>query len=136
MTIPEEDLERVRDEYTDADGALTVEDIEEDLDEAGFEGRSLEAFSGSIGGLENVAANRETLNQAQRQAIDRLGDGGAVGEVIRAEDGFTTIGSPQNVDFEIERTGSTSGDLVARNVNTGTSGKVGEVELPEPPSSA
>jgi hypothetical protein len=24
MTIPEEDLERVRDEYTDADGALTV----------------------------------------------------------------------------------------------------------------
>jgi hypothetical protein len=56
--------------------------------------------------------------------------------VIRAEDGFTTIGSPQNVDFEIERTGSTSGDLVARNVNTGTSGKVGEVELPEPPSSA
>jgi hypothetical protein len=136
MTIPEEDLERVRDNYTDADGALTVEDIREDLDSEGFEGQSLEAFSGAIGGLEDVAANRETLNQAQRQAIDQLGDGGAVGEVIRAEDGFTTIGSPQNVDFEIERTGDTSGDLVARNVNTGTSGKVGEVELAEPPSTA
>lgn len=128
-----EDLERIREDYTDADGALTVDDIEEDLSAEGFEGSSLDAASEGIGGMEDLAVSDAALNQAQRQAIESLGDGGAVGEVIRAEDGFTTIGAPENVSQSIERTGPNSGDVIATNDNTGTSGKIGEVDLAPPP---
>ena len=137
MTVPEDDLDRVRGEYTDADGALTIEDIEEDLEGAGFEGSSLDAFSQAIAGTEDLAASRESLLQAQQQAIESLSDGGAVeGEIVRAEDGFTAIGAPQNVEQEIVRSGPETGDVIARNVNTGTEGKIGEVDLPPEPDLA
>jgi hypothetical protein len=132
-----EDLERIRDDYTDADGALTIDDIEEDLASEGFEGSSLDAASEGIAGAEDLAVSQEALNSAQRQAIDSLGDGGATGtELIRSNEGSgppKTIGSPQNVEQSIERTGRTSGDVIATNRNTGTSGKIGEVELAPPP---
>lgn len=132
-----EDLERIRDDYTDADGALTIDDIEEDLASEGFEGSSLDAASEGIAGAEDLAVSQEALNSAQRQAIDSLGDGGATGtELIRSNEGGgppKTIGSPQNVEQSIERTGRTSGDVIATNRNTGTSGKIGEVELAPPP---
>jgi len=137
VTVPEDDLERVRDEYDIGDGALSVEDVAEDLEGEGFEGNSLDAFADGIGGLEDVAASREALQTAQQQAIESLSDGGAVGgEIVRAEDGFTAIGAPQNVEQRIERTGETEGRVVAENVNTGTEGTIGRVELAPPPEGA
>lgn len=138
MTVPIEDLDRVRQDHG-PDDALTRDDIREELDSAGFEGNSLEAFADGIAGREDVAVSRQALNDAQRQAISRLGDGGrAGGQLIRSTDTNppTTIGKPQNVEYEVVRTGNTEGKLVARNKRTGTSGGVGTVELAPPPEGA
>ena len=132
--VDQEDLDRVRSDYTDSNGNLTLDDVREDLEDADFEGNSLDAFSGAIAGEDDLAVSRDALNQAQQQAIESLSDAGAVGgEVVRAEDGFTAIGKPENVSQEIVRTGQTTGDVIATNDNTGTSGKIGEVELAPPP---
>ena len=136
MTIPEEDLDRVRNDYTDADANLTLDDVRDDLEAAEFEGDSLAAFSNAIAGTDDLAVSAQALETAQRQAVESLSDGGAVGgEIVRAEDGFTAIGAPQNVEQRIERTGPTEGRVVAENVNTGTEGTIGRVELAPPPES-
>lgn len=133
MTIVEEELDRVRRNYVEDDN-LTLDDLRDDLDDAGFEGNSLDAFTSGIGGLDDLVVSDEALNQARRQAVDSLSDGGAVGgEILRAEDGFTPIGAPQNVEQRIERTGRTEGKVIGRNVNTGTEGTIGTVELAPPP---
>ena len=137
MTVPEDDLDRVRSDYTDSDGNLTLDDVREDLEGADFEGDSLDAFTDAIGGADDLAVSRDALESAQRQAVDSLSSGGAVGgEIVRAEDGFTAIGKPENVDQRIERTGRTSGDVIAKNKNTGTEGKIGSVELAPPPETS
>jgi hypothetical protein len=134
MTVPEEDLDRVRSDYTDADGNLTLDDVRDDLEDAEFDGDSLDAFTDAIGGADDLAVSDQALNQARQQAIENLSDGGAVGgEILRAEDGFTPIGAPQNVEQRIERTGRTEGKVIGRNVNTGTEGTIGTVELAPPP---
>jgi len=134
MTVPQEDLDRVRRDYTDSDGNLTLDDVRGDLEDAEFEGDSLDAFTGAIGGADDLVVSDDALQQAQRAAIDSLSDGGAVGgEIVRAQDGFTPIGAPQNVEQEVRRTGRTTGEVVGRNVNTGTEGVIGEVELAPPP---
>jgi len=129
--LTQDDLDRVRKEYADGQN-LTLDDVKADLEAEGFEGNSLDTFAQGIGADLDVAVSRESLEAAQRQAIDSLGSGGAIdGELVRAEGG-RTIGSPRNVEQRIERTGSNSGDVIARNRNTGTEGKIGEVALPEP----
>jgi len=134
MTVPEDDLDRVRSDYTDADGNLTLDDVRDDLEAAEFEGDSLAAFSKAIAGTDDLAVSAQALETAQRQAVESLSDGGAIGgEIVRAEDGFTAIGKPENVEQRIERTGRTSGDVIAQNKNTGTEGKIGSVELAPPP---
>lgn len=132
MTVAEEDLDRVLDDYTDPDN-LTQEAVEQDLADAGFEGSSRDAFAEGIAGKEDMAVSQDALNQAQRQAVESLGDGGAVGGQLVRGEGGKTIGSPQNVSQEIERTGETTGDVIAVNRNTGTRGKIGEVELAPKP---
>ena len=128
--VDQEDLDRIRSDYTDEDGNLTLDDVVDDLRAAEFDENSVEPLSQTIAGDSDLAVSDEALNEAQRQAIDSLSDGGAVGgEIVRAEDGFTAIGAPQNVEQKIERTGPTTGDVIATNVNTGSSGKIGEVEL-------
>jgi len=135
MTVPEEDLDRVRRDYTDSDGNLTLDDVRADLEDAEFEGDSLDAFTNAIGGDSDLAVSDRALNEARQQAIDNLSDGGAVGgEILRAEDGFTPIGAPENVEQRIERTGETTGQVIGRNRNTGTEGVIGEVELAPPPN--
>ena len=134
MTVPEDDLDRVRSDYTDADGNLTLDDVRDDLEAAEFEGDSLAAFSNAIAGTDDLAVSAQALEAAQSQAIESLSSGGAVGgQIVRAEDGFTAIGKPENVEQRIERTGRTSGDVIAQNKNTGTEGKIGSVELAPPP---
>ena len=134
MTVPEDDLDRVRSDYTDPDGNLTLDDVRDDLRDADFEGDSLDAFTDAIGGADDLAVSDQALQEAQSQALDSLSGGGAVGgEIVRAEDGFTAIGAPQNVEQRIERTGRTSGAVIARNKNTGTEGRIGSVELAPPP---
>ena len=134
MTVPQEDLDRVRSDYTNPDGNLTLDDVRADLEDADFEGDSLDSFTDAIGGADDLAVSDRALNQARQQAIESLSDGGAVGgEIVRAEDGFTAIGAPQNVEQRIERTGRTEGKVIARNVNTGTEGAIGSVELAPPP---
>lgn len=129
-----EDLDRIQNNYTDIDGQLTLDDIEADLEEVGFEGKSLEVIAEQVAGRNDMAASQQALQAAQREAVDSLSDGGAIGgQIVRAEDGFTPIGAPQNVEQRIERTGPTSGEVVARNVNTGTEGVIGSIELPEDP---
>ena len=134
MTVPEDDLDRVRNDYTDADGNLTLDDVRDDLEAAEFEGDSLAAFSNAIAGTDDLAVSDQALETAQRQAVESLSDGGAVGEeIVRADDGFTAIGAPQNVEQRIERTGRTEGEVIAKNKNTGTEGRIGTVELAPPP---
>jgi hypothetical protein len=134
MTVPEDDLDRVRSDYTDSDGNLTLDDVRDDLKDADFEGDSLDAFTDAIAGDSDLAVSESALQEAQSQAIESLSSGGAVGgEIVRAEDGFTAIGKPENVEQRIERTGRTSGDVIARNKNTGTEGRIGSVELAPPP---
>ena len=134
MTVPEDDLDRVRNDYTDAGGNLTLDDVRDDLEAAEFEGDSLDAFSNAIAGSDDLAVSSQALETAQRQAVESLSDGGAVGgEIVRADDGFTAIGAPQNVEQRIERTGRTEGEVIAKNKNTGTEGRIGTVELAPPP---
>lgn len=128
-----EDLERIQQDYADVDGALTRDDIQQDLSSEGFEGDSLDAASEGIAGKNDLALSQEALSRAQREAVESLGDGGAVGEVVRAEDGFTTIGAPENVSQSVERIDDNTGAVIAENRNTGTSGKIGEIELAPPP---
>lgn len=132
--VDQEDLDRIRNDYDVGDGALTLDDVQADLEAAGFEDNSIEPLRDAIGGEANVAVSEEALNRAQTQAIESLSDGGAIGgEIVRADDGFTAIGAPQNVEQRIERTGPNSGDVIARNKNTGTEGRIGTVELAPPP---
>jgi phage-related baseplate assembly protein len=133
--VGQEDLERIVSDYTDEDDNLTVEDVREDLEQAGFD--DFDSFGDVVdqaSGFSDVVESEQALQQAQQQAIESLSDAGAVGgEIVRAEDGFTAIGAPQNVEQRIERTGPESGDVIARNVNTGTEGVIGQVELaPDP----
>ena len=135
--VDQEDLDRIRSDYTDEDGNLTLDDVERDLRSAEFEESSIEPLSRNIAGDQDLAVSEDALNEAQRQAIESLSDGGAVGgEIVRAEDGFTAIGAPQNVEQRIERTGPTEGRVVAENINTGTEGTIGRVELAPPPEGA
>jgi hypothetical protein len=134
MTIEENDLDRVRRDYTDSDANLTLDDVREDLESADFEGDSLDAFTDAIAGDSDLAVSRDALQSAQAQAVESLSDGGAIGgQIVRADDGFTAIGKPENVEQRIERTGRTEGDVIARNTNTGTEGRIGSVELAPPP---
>lgn len=130
-----EDLNRIQRDYLDdVDGQLTLDGIEEDLEEVGFEGQSLDVLAEQVAGRNDLAASQDALRSAQREAVDSLSDGGAVGgQIVRAEDGFTPIGAPQNVEQEIRRTGPTSGEVVATNINTGSSGVIGRIDLPEDP---
>ena len=129
-----EDLDRIQNNYTDVDGQLTLDDIEGDLQDAGFDGKSLEVIAEQVAGRNDMAASQDALRAAQREAVDSLSDGGAVGgQIVRAEDGFTPIGAPQNVEQRVERTGPTSGEVIGRNKNTGTEGVIGRIELPEDP---
>lgn len=130
-----DDLDRIQRDYLDdVDGQLTLDDIEGDLEEVGFEGKSLDVLAEQVAGRNDLAASQDALRSAQREAVDSLSDGGAVGgQIVRAEDGFTPIGAPQNVEQEIRRTGPTSGEVVATNVNTGSSGVIGRIDLPEDP---
>jgi len=137
MTVPTEDRDRVRDDYTDEDGNLTVDDVSDDLRDADFEEDSAQKFAEAIAEEDDLARSQRALNQAQQQAIESLSDGGAVDqEIVRAEDGFTAIGAPQNVEQRIERTGPTTGDVIAQNQDTGTEGKIGEVDLVPPTAGA
>jgi len=130
-----DDLDRIQRDYLDdVDGQLTLDDIEGDLEEVGFEGKSLDVLAEQVAGRNDLAASQDALRSAQREAVDSLSDGGAVGgQIVRAEDGFTPIGAPQNVEQEIRRTGPTSGEVVATNINTGSSGVIGRIDLPEDP---
>ena len=132
MTIIEDDLDRVQRNYVD-DENLTLDDLREDLDEAGFEGNSLDAFTDGIGGVEDLAVSDEALNEAQRQAAGSVGPGGAVNNQLVRGEGGKTIGAPENVEQRIERTGKTTGEVIGKNRNTGTEGVIGEVELAPPP---
>lgn len=137
MTVPEDDMDRIRDDYTNPDEATSVEDIQRDLRDAGFDGSSVDALAEAVGADTNVAASENSLRQAQRSAIESTGDGGAVGgQLVRADsDGSNppkTIGKVENVEQEIQRVGPTTGEVVATNTNTGTSGTIGEVDLPNP----
>jgi len=128
--VDQEDLDRISSDYTDEAGNLTLDDVEDDLEAAEFDDASIEPLGNAIAAEQDLAVSSEALETAQRQAIESLSDGGAVGgEIVRAEDGFTAIGAPQNVGQRIERTGPRSGDVIAKNQNTGTEGKIGEVEL-------
>lgn len=128
--VDQEDLDRIRSDYTDEAGNLTLDDVEADLEAADFADSSIEPLGTAVAAEQDLAVSSEALEAAQRQAIDSLSDGGAVGsEIVRAEDGFTPIGAPENVEQRIERTGPRSGDVIAKNRNTGTEGKIGEVEL-------
>lgn len=134
MTIEENDLDRVRRDYTEAERNLSLDDVRADLEDADFEGDSLDAFTEAIAGADDLAVSREALQSAQSQAVDSLSDGGAIGgQIVRADDGFTAIGRPDNVEQRIERVGRTEGEVIAKNVNTGTEGRIGTVELAPPP---
>jgi len=137
MTVPEDDLDRIERDYV-RDNPTSVDEIEQDLEAAGFDSSNSdpETLAAATGAANDVAADREALIQAQQQAVESVGSGGAVSsDLVRAEpeDGGPpkTIGSPENVEQRIERTGPTSGDVIARNTNTGTEGKIGEVDLPD-----
>jgi hypothetical protein len=132
MTIIEDDLDRVQRNYVD-DENLTLDDLREDLDEAGFDGNSLDAFTDGIGGVEDLAVSDNALNEAQRQAAGSVGPGGAVNNQLVRGEGGKTIGAPENVEQRIERTGKTTGEVIGTNRNTGTEGVIGEVELAPPP---
>lgn len=132
MTVPEDDLDRVRDKYTNDDGNVSVDDVRDDLEDADFEGDSLDAFTDAIAGEDDLVVSDDAKLEAQRETVESLGDGGAVGgELVRGEGG-KTIGSPKNVEQRIERTGETTGQVIGRNSNTGTEGVIGEVELAPP----
>lgn len=130
--VDQDDLDRQAQDYI-RDNPTSVDEIEEDLRDAGFDSSNSDpqTLARAIGANTDTAVDRSALIDAQQQAVDSLGSGGAVAnQLVRAEGG-KTIGSPENVEQEIERTGPTSGKVVARNTNTGTSGKIGEVELPD-----
>lgn len=136
--VGQEDLERIVSDYTDEDGNLTVEDVREDLEQAGFD--DFDSFGDVVdqaSGFSDVVESERALQQAQEQAIDSLSDAGAAGgEIVRAEDGFTAIGAPENVEQRVERTGPETGEIIATNQNTGTEGVIGTVDLaPEPEGS-
>lgn len=138
MTVPQEDRDRVRDDYTDPED-LTQEQVEQDLRDADFDGDSAESFAKAIAGAEDMPENRQALQDAQREALSNVKSGGAVGgQVLQGKDPETgrnkTIGKPENVTQEIQRTGTTEGEVVAVNKNTGTRGVVGTVDLPRPPT--
>lgn len=106
MTISQSDRDRVAANYT-SDQNLTVDDVRDDLDDADFDGEAAEAFATAIGGDQDLAASREALQSAQRQAVGSLRDGGAVGgQVVRGRQvGGSrqfTIGSPQNIEQRID----------------------------------
>lgn len=130
--VDQDDLDRQQRDYV-RDNPTSVDEIQQDLRDAGFDESNSdpETLANAIGANSDVAADRDALIQAQQQAVDSLGSGGAVAsQLVRAEGG-KTIGSPENVEQEINRTGRTSGEVIARNTNTGTSGKIGEVDLPD-----
>jgi hypothetical protein len=136
MTVPAEDRDRVRKNYTDDDN-LTVDDVRSDLEDAGFEGESLDAFTEGVAGDEALVESESALRAAQSEAVDSLRDGGAVSsQVVRGRDPDGnrqyTIGSPQNVEQRVERVSDTQGEVIARNTNTGTEGVIGTVEIAEP----
>jgi thiamine monophosphate kinase len=133
MTFPEEDMDRIRQDYTDGD-ETSLDQVRSDLDSAGFDPQSADAAAEAIAADQDLAISEEARLEAQRQAVDSLGDAGAIGgEVVRGEGG-TTVGKPGNVEQEIQRTGPQSGDVIAVNKNTGTSAKIGEVDLADPGS--
>lgn len=133
MTFPEEDMDRIRQDYTDGD-ETSLDQVRSDLDGAGFDSASAEAAAEAIAADQDLAISEEARLEAQRQAVDSLGDAGAIGgEVVRGEGGIT-VGKPGNVEQEIQRTGPQSGDVIAVNKNTGTSAKIGEVDLADPGS--
>ena len=134
MTVPEEDLDRVRSDYTDEDGNLTLDDVRDDLEDAEFEGDSLDAFTDAIAGDQDLAVSDEALNQARKEAVESVGSGGAVADDLVRGEGGTTVGAPENVEQRIERTGETTGNVIGRNRNTGTEAVLGEVELAPPPN--
>lgn len=132
MTVPQEDLDRLR-EYTDPDSATSQDDLQRQLDDAGFDTNSQDPIADAIAADSDIARDENALRQAQREAVDSLSDAGAVGgEIVRAEDGFTPIGKPENVEQRIERSGPETGDVIAVNQNTGSEGKIGEVDLVNP----
>jgi hypothetical protein len=134
MTVPEEDLDRVRSDYTDEDGNLTLDDVRDDLEDAEFEGDSLDAFTDAIAGEQDLAVSDEALNQARKEAVESVGSGGAVADDLVRGEGGTTVGAPENVEQRIERTGETTGNVIGTNRNTGTEAVLGEVELAPPPN--
>lgn len=129
-----EDLDRIERDYASPDGKLTREEVEGDLESADFDETSAEKIGDAIAGRNDLAASQESLRRAQREAIDSISDGGATGQqLVRAEDGFTPIGAPKNVEQRIERSGPTEGKVIGTNRNTGTEGVIGRIELPEDP---
>lgn len=136
MTVPAEDRDRVRKNYTDDDN-LTVDDLRDDLEDAGFEGSSLDAFTEGVAGDQALVESEDALRRAQSEAVESLRDGGAIGsQVVRGRDPDSnreySIGSPQNVEQRVERVSDTEGRVIARNTNTGTEGVIGTVEIAEP----
>jgi hypothetical protein len=140
MTVPSSDADRVRRDYTDADD-LTRDDIEDDLRDADFDGDAAEAFADAIAADQGMPASDRALQDAQRELVSSTKSGGALGsQVVQgaatethpgdAEAGQNiTIGTAQNVETEIRRSGSRTGDVIAKNRNTGSEAKVGTVEL-------
>lgn len=136
MTVPAEDRDRVRKEYT-GNNTLSVDDLRDDLEDAGFEGSSLDAFTDAISGDENLAKSEQALQRAQSEAVESLRDGGAIGsQVVRGRDPDSnreySIGSPQNVEQRIERVDDNTGRVIAKNTNTGTEGVIGTIEIADP----
>jgi len=140
MTVPSEDSDRVRDDYTDPED-LTRDDIEDDLRDADFDGDAAEAFADAIAADEGMPASERALQDAQRDLVASTEDGGALGQQVvqgaateqhpgEADPGQNiSIGTAANVETEIRRSGSKSGDVVAVNRSTGSEAKVGEVDL-------
>ena len=135
--VPEDDRDRVRSDYT-SDDARTQQAIESELRDADFDSKSAQVFAKEIAGSEAMPGNEQALVDAQRQAVDSLGDGGAInGEVIRGSDPETgrtqNVGATEKVELNVSRSGRETGDVVARNKNTGTEAIVGQVDIAAPP---
>jgi len=133
VTVPSDDADRVRSDYTDQDD-LTRDQIKADLEEADFDSDAAQRFADAIAADESMPADDRALQEAQRQVVSNVKDGGAIGgQVLQGKSTETgrnvTVGKPENVEQEIRRSGGNTGDVIARNVNTGTEAKVGEVEI-------
>jgi hypothetical protein len=141
--VPGEDRERVREDHT-SDDSRTQEAIEQDLRDADFESSSAEVFAKEIAGEQALPENEQALVQAQGEAVDSLGSGGAVGgDLLRGEgldadpgDPPKTVGAPENVDLRVERSGRSTGQVIAENRNTGTEAIVGQADIPAPAEGA